>query len=253
MVSFHPKDVERMFEVNVQGTASVVNWALENEVPVCHVSSIAAIGSPMQDGIADEQCIWHDDKTHTQYSRSKFYSEMEVWRAMEEGLNAVIVNPGVVIGCGDGQSSSGLLFKTISRNLKLYPMGAAGYIGAVDLARGMVALMLQKKWGERFIVVSDNLTMKEVFGMIAESLGLAKPHIPTRPFVLNAVRLFEWIKEVFTGTPSVVTTDTVKNTGKHRKFSSEKWKKTLGWEFEPIAKVIQEAGAFYKNNNVNKK
>src|SRR6185295_8650851 len=100
VVSFLPKDHERIMKVNVEGTANVVNVALEKKIKkLVHVSSVAAIGSSRNDEVVNESTEWESGNSN--YALSKFLGEREVWRGIAEGLNAVIVNPSLIIGAGN--------------------------------------------------------------------------------------------------------------------------------------------------------
>ena len=240
LVSYHAKDHRAMNEVNVEGTAHWVNWALEFNVPICHVSSIAALGKSEHGNEVDEHCFWQPSKEHTEYARTKFLSEMEVWRGIEEGLSAVMVNPGVVIGPCLPHQSSGKIFQTVARGFNAYPLGGTGFVAAQDVARAMVSLMDQKKWGERYVMVGENGSMKEVFQKIAKQLKISIPQRPVSPTLLTALRWLDTIKEWCTGKRAVITEETIRNTSKHTSYNSEKIKQSLNFHFTPLDEAIAE-------------
>ncbi len=163
MVSYHHKDHKKMNEVNVHGTAQWVNWALDFDIPICHVSSIASLGKAESSGWVDEQCYWQPSKDHTEYSRTKFLSEMEIWRGIEEGLSAVIVNPGVIIGACEPHQSSGKLIQTVARGWNVYPSGGTGFVSATDVAKAMLQLMKKKKMGGALCFGGRELDDESVF------------------------------------------------------------------------------------------
>lgn len=239
IVSYHQKDHVRMMEVNVHQTEQWVNWALDHQVAFCHVSSIAALGKANESGFIDEQCFWQPSKDHTEYSRTKFLSEMEVWRGVEEGLKAVIVNPGIIIGDGDIHQSSGQLFGTVARGYNYFPKGGTGWIGVEDVAKIMIELVHQKCWGERFILVAENRTMQWAFGQMAQAIKLP---IPQRPLPNYLLRLIYWkdsLQEFFSGKKAQVTEETIRNTAQVKQFSNEKVKSTLRYQFDSVEDVIQ--------------
>ena len=83
-----------MIRGNVDGTANLVNACLEKQIEkLCYVSSTAALGSAPAGTLITEDLIWSASTYRSAYSISKYLSEMEVWRGMAEGLDAVIVNP----------------------------------------------------------------------------------------------------------------------------------------------------------------
>jgi dihydroflavonol-4-reductase len=246
MVSYHAKDHERMHQVNVDGTANWMHWALEFNIPVCHVSSIAALGKALPGQAVDEDCFWQPSKEHTEYARTKFLSEMEVWRAIEEGLNAVIVNPGVVIGpCLPGQSS-GKLLATVARGWNAFPRGGTGFIAAQDLAMVMVRLMQEKRWGERFVVVGENWSMKMFFQKTAEKMQIRIPQKEVLNSALFCLRWLDQVKEWFTGKRAIITAETIRNTDKVTTYQSRKVKTVLNIEFQNMEEVIDEAVLFMR-------
>ena len=240
MVSYHRKDHEQMHDVNVKGTADWMHWALAFDIPVCHVSSIAALGKALPGEPVDENCFWQPSKDHTEYARTKFLSEMEVWRAIEEGLKAVIVNPGVVIGPCGAHQSSGKLLATIARGWNAYPKGGTGFVSAQDVAQVMVKLMLAQLWSQRFIVVSDNWTMKMFFQKTAAVMNIRIPKNEVSSILLFGLRWMDQCKEWFTGKRAVITAETIRNTDKLTIYSAQKVKATLGIEFQQMEETLQE-------------
>jgi len=246
MVSYHHKDHASMNEVNVEGTAQWVDWALEFSIPICHVSSIAALGKAASDGWVDEQCFWQPSKDHTEYSRTKFLSEMEIWRGVEEGLSAVIVNPGIVIGACSPHQSSGQLIKTIARGWNAYPAGGTGFVAAQDVAVAMCQLMQQKKWGERFVMVGENWMMKDFFQKTASILGTRIPQKAVSESLLWWLQKLDAVREFFTGKKAVITRETIQNTSKITVYRSVKLENELSFVFTPITSAISEAVEFMR-------
>ena len=99
LVSFNNHDRKKMMDANVRGTANIVNAALINNIEkLCFVSSIAAFGKHEDNLIIDEQTPRSPSQKRSVYSLSKYKAELEVWRGIAEGLEAVIVNPSVILG-----------------------------------------------------------------------------------------------------------------------------------------------------------
>lgn len=240
VVSYHPRDHKKMMEVNVHQTADWVDWALEFNVSFCHVSSIAALGKSVEQAPIDEQCFWQPAKSHTEYSRTKFLGEMEVWRGIEEGLNAVIVNPGVIIGEVDLQQSSGQLFETVARGFNYYPAGGTGWIGVNDVAKIMLALVEKRCWGERYILVAENQSMQWAFATMAKAMKLRIPQKELTQWMLLLIYGLDALKEKFLGKKAKVTAETIRNTAQIKRFSNEKVVKQLQWNFESVEDVIDQ-------------
>jgi dihydroflavonol-4-reductase len=222
-VSFNPSHRKQMLQNNIQGTANVVNAALTKRIKkLCHVSSIAAIGSPVGDECSTEDLIWSPSKNKSAYSISKFHSEMEVWRGIEEGLQAVIVNPSVILGPGDWDRSSAALFSTIAKGLKFYTPGSTGYVDVRDVAKAMINLMNSDISGERFILNAENCTFKSVFQNIAKTLNVTVPSVEAKKWMAALAWRLVILQYYLFGKEPKITKETVQSGYKTNCYSSDK-------------------------------
>ena len=175
LISFQPQDFDKLIEVNVQGTANIVNLSIDFGVKkLCYVSSVATLSTLPHTPI-DEENDWNNEDNNTDYAISKHGAEMEVWRGSQEGLPVVIVNPSVVLGGDFADRGSGLLYKKVADGLRYYPAGATGFVGVDDVVRAMVQLQFSEIEGERFVLNAENLTYKAVLERIAKQLGVKAP------------------------------------------------------------------------------
>ena len=175
LISFQPQDFDKLIEVNVQGTANIVNLSIDFGVKkLCYVSSVATLSTLPHTPI-DEENDWNNEDNNTDYAISKHGAEMEVWRGSQEGLPVVIVNPSVVLGGDFTDRGSGLLYKKVADGLRYYPAGATGFVGVDDVVRAMVQLQFSEVDGERFVLNAENLTYKAVLERIANQLGVKTP------------------------------------------------------------------------------
>ena len=175
LISFQPQDFDKLIEVNVQGTANIVNLSIDFGVKkLCYVSSVATLSTLPHTPI-DEENDWNNEDNNTDYAISKHGAEMEVWRGSQEGLPVVIVNPSVVLGGDFADRGSGLLYKKVADGLSYYPAGATGFVGIDDVVRAMVHLQFSEVAGERFVLNAENLTYKAVLERIAKQLGVKAP------------------------------------------------------------------------------
>jgi dihydroflavonol-4-reductase len=249
MVSFNPSRAEAMVYNNVQGTANLVDASLALGVDAfCHVSSIAALGEPNPQGYVDEQCGMGKMKRHSAYARSKFFSENEVWRGIEQGLSAVIVNPSVIIGPGNWSAGSGVIFSTIAKGFPFYTLGASGYVYVIDVVRAMVQLTELERWGQRYLLSAENISHREVFSLIAKELGKKPPSIRVRPWMANTVVPFAWLTSKVTGNEPLLTRETAKSGENITRYSAEKVVKEIGLKFTPMAEAIKQTAHIYKRN-----
>ena len=180
VVSFWRRKHSEMLKINVEGTNNVVNVALQMGVKrLVYVSSIAALGrSELGSGVLDEQSAWTNSSQNSMYARSKYKAELAVLRGIEEGLNAVIVNPGVILGLSEWSRSSSNIFRKMANRQWFFPPGGNGFVGANDVAK-VIALLIDREdfIGERFILVSENLSYQQVFASIAKAFGNDPPTI----------------------------------------------------------------------------
>src|SRR6185437_2324293 len=171
LVSFSKRSEEQMIAVNVQGTANLVNAALKYNISAfCHISSVAALGRGKNE-VIDESAKWEDSTINTGYARSKYLAELEVWRAMEEGLNVLIINPSVVLGPALLNNSTARLFKYVWKKSPFYTTGQMNYIDVRDVAEIAILLIEKRIYNGRFILNAGKISYRELFGKIAESFN----------------------------------------------------------------------------------
>jgi nucleoside-diphosphate-sugar epimerase len=248
IVSFHKSDRQEMMRANVEGTANIVNVALEKGVrKLCHVSSIAALGRAENDGVTDESTPWVNSRENSTYSVSKYNAEKEIWRGMEEGLDAVIVNPSIILGLAAPHKGSSQLFSKVWNGLKFYTSGVNGFVDVRDVSRLMIMLMESDISGERFVVNAGNVSYKEIFDRIAKAYNKPAPFLPVNRF-MSAVawRMFKAIS-LFTGKPPLVTKETARTAGSEYRYANEKIKDALDFSFIEIDKTIEETAINIKN------
>ena len=254
MVSFDPRDKYRMISNNVKGTANIVNAALESGVKkLCHVSSISALGQTGNDDSITEETFRNPKGRYSGYSISKFRSEMEVWRGITEGLNAVIVNPSIILGPGDWKSGSPGIFSNIARGLKFYTEGVTGYVDVIDVVKSMILLMESEINSERFIISAENLSFRYLFSLVADALGVKKPAIHANSLLLGLAWRFEAIKSLFPGKAPLVTKDSAFSAKSIHKFSNEKLIKMQNFNYMDIKESVSRIAGIYRSDIKNRK
>ncbi|MDP2175924.1 MAG: NAD-dependent epimerase/dehydratase family protein [Bacteroidota bacterium] len=244
-VSFNRSDLKSLFKINVEGTANVVNACLKAKVKkLVHVSSTAAIGRSNEEKLIDEETPWTDDENNTVYAQSKHDGELEVWRGIQEGLNAVIVNPSIILGYGDWNSGSANLFKKIFNGFKFYTQGENAFVGVNDVAQIMVKLGYSDIQNERFLLISENRTYKSIFDDMAFFMNKKAPKIEIKPSHLFIFKLILPFYRIFYRN-SNLTIESLKTSMKKNLYSHQKIKKAIGFEFQPIRSVIEKATEKY--------
>lgn len=242
LVSFNPSDAVKLHKINVEGTKNMVNAALNCGIKkFLHVSSTATIGRADKGSVCTEKTVWNNDDFHTYYAKSKYSSEREVWRGIEEGLDAVIVNPCVIIGPGDPERSSGIVFSTISNGLKFYTGGANAFVDARDVASIMNQLMLSEIKSERFLCIGENMKFKDLFALIANEMNVKEPSIKALKWMTSLAWRISKIISLFSNNKPKITSESARASQKITLFSNEKVKEYLGFEFTPIDKAVKNA------------
>jgi nucleoside-diphosphate-sugar epimerase len=249
IVSYHPADRAEMYRVNTEGTANVINMALHlGNIKVGFVSSIAAIGKAKNNEHVDEESEWVENDMNTHYAITKQLSEMEFWRGLHEGLDGVAFNCGFIIGPGSFERSSPSLFRKLNEGMQFYPPGSTGFIAVSDAAKCIAELTLGTTTNERFILVTENRSMKEIFQLVAESLGVKIPTREAKTWILQLARIAEWLKEKTTGRKALVTRETVKNASLCFYYNSKKLQQAFPFTATPIKQAIQQTADYFKQS-----
>lgn len=239
-ISFDPKEKSKLLKVNIEGTSNIANLCLDNNVRLVHVSSIAALGDAKKGQQITEKDFWEYSANVHAYAISKYEGEMEVWRSIAEGLNAVIVNPAVIIGKNAGFEGSGAIFKLVKDGLKFYTDGATGIVDVEDVAKAMILLMNSEITSERFTLSADNLHYKDFFAEIAKGFGIKPPIKEAKPWMLGLAWRALKIASLFTGKSPSLTKDAAKSSFNLSYYDNEKIKKATGINFKPLKQSIKE-------------
>lgn len=239
-VSFDAKDREQLQRVNGTGTANMVNACLEKSVKAfCHVSSIATLQNPDITQNIDESVYWKSSPDASDYAISKYNGEREVWRGIEEGLNAVIVNPGLVLGPGFWDQSSGKLISTCYQGTPFYTMGSSAAISASDTAACMIALTQRSIFGKRFVLTAHNYTFRDLFTKLHQAFGKKEPSIEAGRGMLRLALWLDALRSAFTGKARLLTKATVQAGLSKTTFDNRRIRETLDYRFTPLEETIR--------------
>lgn len=245
-ISFDPKNEEKLLKANYEGTANIVNMCIAKGVPqLCYTSSIATISG--NNTILDEENHW--DASHSNvYATSKYLAEMEVWRGGQEGLKIAIVNPGVIFGPGNWRRGSGWFFTRLATGMRYFPPGGTGFIGVWDVVTAMRQLMDSGVYQQRFILVSENLSFKEVFDQIARELGVSPPEKKLQPWMLEVLWRLDWLRCAL-GSGKRQLSKAVAHSLQHpKKYDNGKIGKAIPFSFEPLGKVLEVCARHFKDS-----
>jgi dihydroflavonol-4-reductase len=243
MVSFNPSRKKELFSINVQGTANIVNACLAGAVKkLIHVSSVSALGRKRNNITVTEEAKWSEENNLSNYGKSKYLAEMEVWRGISEGLPSAIVNPTIILGVGNWNESSAATFKNAYKEFPWYTEGISGFVDATDVAVCMIELMKSGISEERFIISGDNMSYREVFSLMARYFNKKPPHWKVIPAIASMVWRWEKIKSIFTGNDPLLTKETAETAMMKVYFDNSKLKKFLpGFSFKPLEQSVSES------------
>ena len=241
VVSFDASDKNSLMRVNVEGTRNMVNAALQCGVKkFCHVSSIAALGRALEGETIDENSPWTHSKNNSVYSNSKHEGEMEVWRGIAEGLNATIVNPSLILGAGKWDSSSCELFNTIAKGFPFYTTGINGFVDVKDVARAMIMLMENNKFGQRYCLNGALISYQDLFKLMADNFKVKAPYIKVGKFLSEIAWRVFWLIGKIKGKKPLITKETARTATRRYSYSSAKIIKELNFTFTPIEESVRE-------------
>ncbi|MFD0763490.1 NAD-dependent epimerase/dehydratase family protein [Mucilaginibacter lutimaris] len=239
-VSLKQADKEPMIRTNVRGTANLVDLCNEKGIRMVHTSSVAAVGEAKPGELITENHHL-DSSTETDgYAISKLESEMEVWRGIAEGLDAVIVNPTIIIGASAGTAGSGQIFETVRNGLKFYTKGTIGFVDVQDVAKCMIALMQTGISGERYIINAENRQYKQLFEEIAACMQVRAPQTLATPWMMELAWRGASLVGFLTGKAPALDKTSARAASNTREFDNSKIKQAIGFKFKPVSETIKE-------------
>ncbi len=246
VISFVPSEVTHMLKVNIDGTANVMNAALQCGVQkVLHVSSEAAFGFAPQGKVIDETYADPNIRKAPWYYLSKQYGEREAWRAHAEGLNVVITCPATIIGGGWWSQQPNSLFREVYHGLSFYTQSVNGFVDVRDTVECMVRLMESNISGEKFLLVSENISFRELIWLMADSLQVKRPHIAVGKLLMSFAWRFEVLKGWLTGHPPIITKESAGLTETDFQYSNRKITTALNFQFRPLHQTIRDTAQVY--------
>jgi dihydroflavonol-4-reductase len=253
VVSFVPKDRDRMERINVEGTANVVNVCLKMGVrKLGYVSSVAALGRPTVKGgtaaeltLVNEDQKWEDSPNNSIYAKTKYWGELEVWRGIAEGLNAVMVNPSVVLGVGDWSRSSLQLIKYVHDERPFYPVGLVNYVDVLDVTDALVRLMQSEVTAQRFILNGGTIPYRSLLEQIAVVLGKRPPTVQIPPALTRLLWPLEAVRAWLMGKAPLITRETGRSASSLYQYDGHKIEKVLDFQYRVLSETLKRvANAF---------
>ncbi|GAB3556589.1 NAD-dependent epimerase/dehydratase family protein [Spirosoma fluminis] len=254
IVSFLPKDRDQMERINAEGTANVVNVCLKAGVrKLGYVSSVAALGRPMaKGGKTDESVLlaedqkWEESPNNSTYAKTKYRAELEVWRGVAEGLNAVMVNPSVVLGVGDWTRSSLQLIKYVYDEKPFYPAGLVNYVDVLDVVDALVTLMQSEVTAERYILNGGTIPYRSLLEQIAAALGKRAPAMQVPPALTRVLWPLEALRAWIMGKSPLITRETARSASSSYAYNGHKIEQVLGFQYRPLSDTLKRVAAAFR-------
>jgi len=247
MVSFDPSSRQSMLETNIRGTANVVNVALEHGIDrIAYISSVAALDPAKEDREVNELQFGNNPARYSAYAESKFQGELEIWRGVEEGLKAVVVNPSIIIGPLAPEDGPGGFFQSIRKGMVFYPMGVTGFVDVRDVCRSVLELMDRGIYNERFILSQDNHSYRHIFQTIARAFNTRVPGKRIPPFATALAWRLEWMRSKLFNGKARITREIHESAHRQVHFSNEKIRNAIDFQFIPIEQSIQDTVEYFE-------
>ncbi len=241
MISFDPSQADKMFAINELGTQNIVNTCLFYKTKkLVHISSIAAVGREQFDNPISEKTKWQDGKQNSNYAKSKYAAEMQVWRGIAEGLNAAILNPSVILGSGFWNSGSTEIFNLYGKGFPFYSGGSNGFVDVRDVAKLAIQLMESNITAERFILNAENIPFRKVFNLISEKAGVNPPYLKINAFLASIGWRLIWVLSKITGKAPTITRESVQSALGSHHYDNQKSIVAFNFQYTPIEQTISE-------------
>jgi nucleoside-diphosphate-sugar epimerase len=240
-ISFNPVHYHKLKKANIEGTANIVNLCLEfNIEKLCYVSSVGALGKVLNGKLITEETSWNPEANNSVYAITKYGAEMEVWRGTQEGLDAVIVQPGVILGPSGRESGSGRILKSISKGIGFYTSGGMGFVGVRDVVKAMIQLMNSPLKNDHFILVAYNMKYKDLLTALAKNLQKKPPEKKAPKWVLSLISSLDYIAHMLFGTKRKLFKATVRSLYTESYYDASKIERELGFSFCPLEEALQQ-------------
>ena len=256
IVSFVPKDRDQMEKVNVEGTANVVNVCLKAGVrKLGYVSSVASLGKPVAKGeevgepaLITEEQKWEESPLNSNYAKSKYRAELEVWRGVAEGLNAVMVNPTIVLGAGDWTRSSLQLIKYVHDERPFYTDGLVSYVDVLDVAESLYRLMQSDVTAKRYILNGGTIPYRALLQQIATAIGKRPPTVRVPPLLTRVLWPIEAVRSWLTGRAPLITRETARSASSQYRFDGHKIEQVTGYQYRPLSETLRRVASAFKEH-----
>ena len=246
-ISFNPRHFKILKKINIEGTANVVNYCISEKVTkLCYISSVASLGKTENESLITEECEFNPNDRNSVYSITKHQAEMEVWRGSQEGLDAIIVQPGVIIGEGIWSSASGGIFRTIAKGLKFYTPGGIGIVDVKDVVKAMIYLTKSELKNQAYILVGENILYEKLLAKISNKLNRKAPKLLISKTLMLTFASYDWFLNKLFKTRRKLLKSTVRSLFKRSFYDASKIINTKNFSFRNLDKTIERVARNYR-------
>jgi nucleoside-diphosphate-sugar epimerase len=250
LVSFAKHNKENMFTVNAEGTANVVNACLQTGVKrLVHISSVAALGKPLNQKWIDEKTTWTGNEGASNYAQSKYLAELEIFRGEAEGLSVASINPSIILAAGNSHRSSGKIFEYIFNEHPFYTDGQLNYVDARDVAEMVLRLYENPSLKGRYIASAGTIAWKELFHKIADRFHKKPPGIKISETLAKLAAGAEWVRSSVTGKEPLITRETAQIARQRITYVNKKASAELAMSFRELDNTLDWCCEAYLANN----
>ncbi|MCB0477139.1 MAG: NAD-dependent epimerase/dehydratase family protein [Crocinitomicaceae bacterium] len=249
-VSFRRRDFNTLLKINFEGTRNLINVCLNAQIKkFVHISSVSVFSKTLDGSPIKESNRWKNDPDNSGYGTSKYLSEREAWRGMEEGLHGIIVNPSIIFGPGNPNESSNRLFVNVLREGKYYPPGANAFVDVRDVVDASIQLLESERNKEQFILNAINESYQNIFSQIAKAAGKNPPAKPISKGMIRFVYTMETLLKIF-GRHQKLTRENIRSMFKVSKFDGSKIQSEMNFDYRKMEDTIQNSLDYLKKKKL---
>lgn len=249
-IDFDPKNYSILKKINIEGTANIVNLCLDNDIKkLCYVSSVATMGTPENGELINEETDWNPETDNNVYAITKFGAEMEVWRGTQEGLDVVIVNPGVILGETNWNSGSGVIIKNASKGVPFYTTGGFGIVDVRDVVIAMISLMRSSIKNKRYLLIGKNIYHKDLLVVLSKYFDVAPPKKQIPKWVLSGIQKIDWVSAKVFRTKRKLLKTYVRSMYKISFYDATKIERELSFRYTPYEETIERVVNSYLSDS----
>lgn len=237
MVSFLPSDEQEMYKSNFVGTQNLVNVCIDKGVKkLIHISSVSTLCKEVE--LRDESSFQRPAKEAGFYGKSKYLAEMEVWRGMQEGLNACVLSPSIILGAHDWNKGSSKMFDVAYKGLLFYTQGKTGFVDVNDVAKAILVVAKTETKQKRYCLNAENIFYKDFFEKLHLAFGKPMPKYKAGKFLTSLYWRFQWLKSKIVNSAPLVTKESANTAHSIRLFSGDRFAEEFGFLYTPIDKSV---------------